>query len=501
MSSDVTDAFDRDRFELTPSVAVPTPPSASPSEGRGARSNHVSTANFKANSMTTMSESEMVANTVSTPASEAMSATEIAIDTASSHAIKRRWQESPERFAWVVILASFAIFVTLLVAVPLGIRYTIRYLPANQSARFVPAGEGVFLLTPPNSAETIAVTGERNIAAGDILAANSDATQGIVNLINDEEPSVDQVVGSLHIYSDTKLEILQLSRPFFKNWSSEPYQVHLRLDSGQARVFTNSGNARPLAVQLETPHGLVRLGSGSYQISVELPRTDVTVIDGRAELLHDRDQNIVVSAGQRAWMNTDELVSAVAPAQQNLINNGDFAPPVLDDWIIERVAEADVSLGQVSFLEREGRKVAYFIQMGSPDKHNEVSIHQEVNRKVDVYNSLVLQMDVNVLYQNLPGAGYLNSEFPLRVEINYTDQYGKDLNWGWGFYYDAPTEQGSIGGGEQVEQARWHTYRSPNLLELLDQEGTRPSYINSIRIYASGWNYQSQVSQVYLNVE
>ncbi len=419
------------------------------------------------------------------------------------NSLRGRWQEAPERVAWFVVLTSFAIFVLLLITVPLGVRYTIRYLPANQNAHFVPAGENVFLLTPPKSAETIAVTGERNLTAGDVLTANSDATQGTLNLINDEEPAADQVVGSIHIYSDTQLQILRLSRPFFQNWSNEPYQVRLRLDSGQARVFTNSGNARPLAVQLETAHGTINLASGSYQISVEESRTEVTVIDGRAELHHDKEQTIVVGAGERAWMNTEALVTEVAPALQNLIVNGDFTPPVLDDWIVERSAEPDVALGQVSFQERDGRKVAYFIRLGSENQHNEVSIHQQIDKKVDVYNSLVLQLDVNVLHQNLPGAGYVNTEFPLRVEINYTDQYGKELNWGWGFYYEPPKLPGplTVEGGEQIEQARWYTYRSPNLIALWDDEGTRPSRINSIRVYASGWNYQSQVSQVYLYVE
>lgn len=454
---------------------------------------------FPSDKVVTSPSSSIVAS--ATPGSTAPSNPVSAGAVPWNRSLRGRWQESPERFAWIVILISFAIFVTLLITIPMGVTYTIRYLPADQTARFVPAGDGVFLLMPPKSTETIAVTSGRNIGAGDVLVATSDATQGVVNLINDEEPVESQVVGSLHIYSDTKLEILRLSRPFFQNWSSEPYQVRLRLDSGQARVFTNSGNARPLAVQLETPHGIVYLDSGSYQISVEEPRTDVTVIDGRAELLHEKEKNIRVYAGQRAWMNTNELVSEAAPALQNLIANGDFAPPVLDNWITERSAEPNVPLGQVSFLEREGRKVAYFIQMGSADQHNEVSIRQQVDKKVDIYNSLILQMDVNVLHQNLPGAGYLNSEFPLRVEVNYTDQYGKDLNWGWGFYYDAPPSSSAVVGGEQIEQARWYTYRSPNLIDLWDSEGTRPSRINSIRIYASGWNYQSQVSQVYLYVE
>ncbi|MCB0187149.1 MAG: hypothetical protein KDE31_22935, partial [Caldilineaceae bacterium] len=221
------------------------------------------------------------------------------------NSLRGRWQESPERVAWFVIVISFAIFVILLVSIPMGIQYTIRYLPAEQTAQFVPADSSVFLLQPPKSAEKIAVTTERNLSAGDRIEATSESTQGILNLVNDEEPTDEQVVGSLHIYSGTKLEIVRLSRPFFKTWSSEPYQVAFRLDSGQARVFTNSGNARPLSVALETPHGTVHLSSGSYQISVEAERTDVTVIDGQAQLIHAKEQTVVVDAGQRAWMTAD----------------------------------------------------------------------------------------------------------------------------------------------------------------------------------------------------
>jgi hypothetical protein len=438
--------------------------------------------------------------TVTLPAEDGLAGAPIAAPL--GNALQNVWQRAPERFAWFVIFIGFAIFATLAILIPLGINYTIRYLPANQTAQFVPANSSVFLLTLPKSAEKIAMTAERKITEGALIEATSDAAQGVLNLVNDEEPFADQVVGSLHIYAGTQLEILRLSRPFFETWSSEPYRVALRLDSGQARVFTNSGNARPLAVELATPHGTVELASGSYQISVEAARTDVTVLEGRAQLLHEKEQTLAVGAGQRAWMSTDTLVEEAAAATLNLLTNGDFTPPALNDWTPNKVAEPNVVLGNVYFQEREGRRIAYFIRQGDDNQHNEVSISQAIEKRVDIYNSLVLQMDLNILFQNLAGGGYLNTEFPLRVEINYTDQYGKDLNWGYGFYYRDPEAPGpteiSETIGYQVPQAQWYTYRSPNLIALLDQQGTRPSRINSIRIYASGWNYQSMVSQLYL---
>jgi len=418
-----------------------------------------------------------------------------------------RWRENPERLAWLVILFSFAIFATLAVVVPWTVNYTIRYLPVSQSARLEPSFESFFSIYLPKSGDAIAVTGaaSRILTPGSVIEAASDATQGTLSLISDEEEKETQVLGSVQLYSGTLIKILRLSRPFFKSWSSEPYQAHLLLERGQARIFTNSGRARPLSVQLQTPHGIVMLATGSYQISVEEARTEVTVVAGLATLVHEPDQQLIVREGLRAWMTANTLPTETTSAQQNLIRNGSFTPPVLDSWQSYQGPEGIQEPGSVSFTEREGRKVAYFIHQASENFHNEVGITQRINKKVDIYDSLILQLDVNILFQNLPGAGHVNTEFPMRVEINYTDQYGKDLPWGYGFYYRDPEPPGpsevEATKGEQVLQAQWHTYRSPNLIELLDQLGTRPSRINSIRIYASGWNYQSLVSEVYLYAE
>lgn len=417
-----------------------------------------------------------------------------------------RWRENPERLAWFVILFSFAIFAVLAVVVPWTISYTVRYLPISQSARLDPSLESFFSVYPPKAGDAIAITGavSKNITVGSIIEAASDATQGTLSLISDEEDKAAQVLGSLQLYSGTLVKILRLSRPFFKSWSSEPYQARLRLERGQARIFTNSGKARPISVQLETPHGTVVLATGSYQISVEETQTDVTVVAGTATLLQpDQARQLIVTGGKRAAMTASGLLREAVSVQQNLIRNGNFTPPALDSWQSYQGPEGIQEPGSVSFTEREGRKVAYFIHQAGENGHNEVGITQVIDKKVNIYNSLILQLDVNILFQNLPGGGYMNTEFPVRVELTYTDQYGKDLPWGYGFYYRNPEPPGpsEVTGGEQVPQAKWHTYRSPNLIELLDQEGTRPSRINSIRIYASGWNYQSLVSEVYLYAE
>jgi hypothetical protein len=409
----------------------------------------------------------------------------------------RRWHENPERTAWVVLMASFLVFVVLAIAVPLVATYTVRYATVRQEARLEPT-LGTLLLYPAPNAEPVAVTERREgVTEGSRIVAGDDATQGTLALIGAQGP--DEVLGSVQIYAGTALDIVRIRRPFFAR-SSEPYQVRLRLDQGQARIFSNRGPGRPLNVALETPHGAIDLSAGSYQVSVNPEQTEITVRSGRAELAHQAGGNLLVDAGLRAWMTADSASYDPVSTQQNLLANGDFSETTLSAWQTRVVAD-NVEPGSVRVVEREGRRVAHFIRQGEENVHTEVEITQVLDKDVNVYDSLAIQLDVKLLHQSLPGAGYLSSEFPLRVEVAYTDIYGNVRTWGHGFYYRDPEDPNwRIVGGEKIPPYIWYTYQSPNLLELLG-DNARPARVNSVRIYASGWNYQSMVSEVYLTVE
>jgi hypothetical protein len=406
-----------------------------------------------------------------------------------------RWRENPVRVAWVVLLTSFALFIFLAVTTPLAVNYTLRYATAEQEARLEPT-LGTLLLYPNPAAEAVAVTDVRDgIAEGNRIVAGDDATQGTLALLG---MTPDEVLGSVQLYAGTALDIVRIRRPFFAH-SSEPYQVRLRLERGQARIFSNSGEGRPLHVALETPHGVIELVAGSYQVSVYPERTDITVRSGQAILTHTNNGAITVGSGLRAWMTADDFAHDPEAAAHNLLANGDFSESMLNTWQSYVLAD-NVIPGSVRIVEREGRRIAHFIRQGEENVPTEVGITQQVEKDVNVYDSLRIQLDVKLLHQSLSGAGYLSSEFPLRVEITYTDIYGKVLTWGHGFYYRDPDNANwRIINGEKIPAYIWYTYESPNLMELLRE--TRPARLNSVRIYASGWNYQSMVSEVYLTVE
>jgi hypothetical protein len=405
-------------------------------------------------------------------------------------------RENPERLAWTVILASFVVFVVLAITAPLSIRYALEVATVKQTAVLNPT-QGTVLLYTPGAVEPIAITDLRDeVTEGSVVEAGDSPTQATVRLIT--EGDSDEALGSVQIFSGTRLRIDRLRSPTF-DLSSEPYQTQLTLDKGQTRVFTNSGQQRPLAVRIVTPHGEIDLDAGSYQITVGAEQTDITVSAGEATL-HKADQPpLVVASGLRGWLTTDALAEQSVAAAQNLLRNGNFTESMKDSWESYVIAQS-VTPGKVSIMERDGRRVAYFVRQGEDNVPTEVGIRQHIGKDVNVYDKLMLQLDVKLLFQSLSGAGYLSSEYPLRVEVTYTDIYGKQLTWGHGFYYrDPENEAWTIVNGEKIPPFNWFTYRSPNLMEVLAE--TRPAHIDSVRIYASGWNYQSMVSEVFLVAE
>lgn len=215
------------------------------------------------------------------------------------------------------------------------------------------------------------------------------------------------------------------------------------------------------------------------------------------------DRGVMVVSGQRTVTLAGESPQLPVPAAQNLIANGNFVSPLGPSWEVDHFeATGEAVDGEAEIVTEGGRKAVFLSRMGSDGAHTEVGISQVINRDVLDFESLTLRLDVKLLYQSLSGGGYLSSEFPLMVRIDFKDIYGIDRFWIRGFYYqnvDAYPIQPDTWGrplGEQIPHALWYPYESDNLLTALGD--IRPARIHSIRVYASGWNYQTMVSEIGL---
>ncbi|HRJ41913.1 MAG: hypothetical protein KJZ86_27915 [Caldilineaceae bacterium] len=405
------------------------------------------------------------------------------------------WQNKPERMAWVVLLSAFSVFVILAVSIPWTANYLLHHATSPMVAQLKPT-VGTILLYTAAGAEPIAVTNARDdVLQGSKLVTTGEATQGVLALASGTNS--EQSIGAVHLYPGTDVTLLRLQQPRFQR-SREPYDVRLRLTEGRIRVFTNSRDKRALVVRVELPNGYAVLSEGSYNFSVQEGRTELSVSLGEARLFHRSNAELVVGPGLRTWMDSEQPPTEAISAERNLILAGDFGSSLSENW--EVYSEAPyVAAGSVELGEQDGRRVAHFVRLGEDGVHTEVGIRQEIDQDVNSYDSMVFRLDVRLLRQTLRGAGEKSSEFPLRVEIAYTDIYGKDLTWGHGFYYRDPPQEWSVSGGEKITPFTWYFYESPNLIELL--RDTRPARINSVRLYASGWNYEAMISEVGLFVE
>lgn len=420
---------------------------------------------------------------------------------------KSRWREHPERLAWIILFGGFAIFLVLVVALPLTTSYTIENFRARRQARLEPT-QGVLWLTPFRGSERIAVTSQRSdIRVGGVIEAATETTQGTLSFDSSDE--LDQTLGSIQVYAGTTIEIEQLSEPFFAR-SDKPYQVTVRLAQGQARIFNqNQPDQRALRVELIVPQGRVVLdAAGTYEIAASPEQSEVIVREGFADVRHSNGDELLFGTALRALLLRDELKPA--PPQSNLITNGNFTLNLAsggpDGWTSGVVAP-NVNPGSVQFIPQAGRNLASFKRAVGEDSHTEVEIRQSIQEEVQLYNSLELQFDLRLLNQSLAGGGMLGSEFPLRVEVTYTDIYGKEERWGHGFYHtDLLDDDDELNDNwlldrstsEKVPIGQWYTYRSPNLIELFAERDTPPAQINEIRFYASGHKYWSFLSEVYL---
>lgn len=405
-----------------------------------------------------------------------------------------RWRERPERVAWGVILASFAILLLLIVGVPLVLRTLYQSAAVEQALRFETTVGAVFYY-PPRSEQPIALTdGRSGIGEGSRLETTDAATQGFLGLpVNNQS---EDLLGTILVYPSTSLEVLRSRRPYFAG-SNQPYTVRLRLRHGRVRVFTGRTERRPVEVQVETPHGEARLGEGSYSLSVSPANTEIAVRRGAARLYDGGRLVAEIEPNLRTWMHSDGTTRAPVPIEHNLLRDGSFDSPLEEVW--ESYTPPHITPGTVDVREHDGRQVARFFYQGPDRVHTEVGIRQEVEKSVLGYDSLKVKLDVKLIWQTLEGAGEQSSEFPVRFEMTYTDIYGKVERWGHGFYNMDPRPEFPLRGGEKIELFSWHSYESENLLELL--EATRPARVNSIRLYASGWNYEAFVSDVGLIVE
>lgn len=405
---------------------------------------------------------------------------------------------NPERLAWVVLLGSFFVCVTLAIMTPLGARWYVRNAQGTQQIS-LQVQRGPLSMVRGGRGRPVSVADDTDdVLEGSKITAPDGASGQL--LIHPSESRGAAPIVTIQLYDETEIILSSARSPRFST-SPLPHRVSLDMDTGRARVNVFGHSDRPTVVEVDTAHGLVTLREGSYEVKINSV-TEVTVRYGEAEMTNKGGETLLLGPRERSLVGT-ESIDGPLPAARNLVENGNFEEPLDDEWeSYSEQADPKQPSGRVEIttatVGNEERRVAEFYRNGV--NHAEVGIRQEIGYDVRDFSSLELHMAVRIVSENilgLGGCGTLGSECPVIVRLDYKDIYGNDREWLHGLYIGQPADGWPIHGWhEQVEPGTWQPYSTANLMEELDD--TPPALIKSIRIYASGHSFHVMVTEVEL---
>ena len=405
-------------------------------------------------------------------------------------------RKNPSRIAWTVLLVCFTVFCLLAVTIPLTLRWFLLHSEVNQPG-MLRVAVGTILMLPNGADEPIAVVDSRPVETGTLIQTDGSA-QGTLGFAQSEAAGSPELA-TVQVYPSAQVVLAVSSRPRFA-LSSDPNHITLEVKSGRVRINTSEALPDGLTVDVVTPHATVKLTPGSYAVQVGDEQTQISTRMGEARVEAEGGQ-VSVADGLSTSVAAGQPPTPPAAAADNLIDNGTFEEPLgPPTWLVSSFPEDNgTSAGEIETDTSTGRQAVRFSRINQPPTHTEVGMTQVLDQSVHDYERLNLQMDVLLRWQSLPGAGEQSSEFPLMFRLDYEDVYGNHQFWTYGFYYRDPPPQWVVTGGQKIPQNVWFAFESGNLMERLKEEGLpAPAKINYLKIYASGHNYDSLVSEVRL---
>ncbi len=414
-----------------------------------------------------------------------------------------RWM-SQEQLAWMVLLVAFGVFLVLAVSVPFGINWYLQHTTVSQLAR-IQGTSGVTLIESPGGrADPVAVEagkGKDDVMEGSILRTDP-ASQASVVLFDRS---------TLTLFPNSRVTLNEMRKPRFGR-SQQPSRISLTVQGGRVRVQVAPATT-PLrrfevnALQAPAPNGGIVLEPGSYAIETSNEMTHVSVRSGQALVSGQTGQQVTLQANERAEIALGTAAVGPLPAKRNLLVNSDFQNPeaavalasgaLATGWqvVSDQGGDGGEVDGTVEVVTTGTNRALRFRRVGSNNNHGETGVIQPVRKQVSDYLSLLLRLDVRLVYQSLSGGGEQSSEFPLIVRVDYRDPFGNPQYWTHGFYYQNTANYNILMGSAIPQDAPYRF--EVDLKEALPNAQT----IESVKLYASGWDWEVYVSEVELIAE
>jgi hypothetical protein len=389
-----------------------------------------------------------------------------------------------QRLAWTVLLLAFGVWAALVVGTIIGVR-----------AYFSGATD-----SPPATLRV--VQGLVHVQAtpeDDQVRARLEMPLGEGSVVESSQNS--EALLYLHDGSVARLRArasLQLTTHRIGQYNPAHTGIALALRQGPV-VLATSGQLAPDRLRLDIPQGSLFPTRGEFLVWPEGERTRVVAYAGSA-LVVVGAENRELQAGQRIELS-GTTIAGPFPAAENLVANGDFSQGT-NGWETIDVDEQ----GKLKDVRGERRLEHFFFgdqpatslritRRSQHQTHNETGLRQVINRDVRGYQRLLVRARVKLNDANLSGGGSMGSEYPMIIRVQYEDARGGQPDWFHGFYFQNE-ESRLTTNGEQIPRGEWFQYEGD--LTTLEPP---PAFIKSIEVFASGHDFDAEITAVELLAE
>lgn len=435
----------------------------------------------------------------------------------------------PERLAWGMLLGAFVVFCGLC----LGSTFTVQYfffqsgLPMQVTLQVSRGTVGV----TENGGVEEAENDSRALSRETIVRTDQTDELSQASIILSDPAFENPLIANISIRGGTEVQFVRGVRPRF-DWSVPDYTVELQRVSGRVDVFIAEPLRRPIDIRLKTESGVeIHLSeSGRYFVDARSDEVLLTNYEGESLILMPESQLArSIPPGNVGLAQVEADAVTIEPAPVNLLENGALQVQqtgetiAVPGWSCAYHTANNLPSGRYfRAVAPDGRQALRLTRGENATNNGEVGCTQQLaeepggfGAEVSDYDYIALQATVRIESESLDQCGQEATECSLMLELNWlpdvpegsTTQPGvvrrtflgvyarDDATFNWRNRCDE-----CLTDHTRIYDQVWYTFDTGNLLNILPP-ALHPEYIQSVRFYASGHNFDVYIDSIGLIVD